>query len=140
VLPDEFLVSPEALVRNLRAGQSDCAGFGARVDFGYIPDPFGHIGQMPQILRGFGIDTAAFRRGLDDQPCELGWEAPDGSRLLTAYLRDGYDNAARLPTAPGPFAAAIAARRDWLRPHCATSQRLVLNGTDHLEPQTEIPA
>ncbi|MCJ7677479.1 MAG: hypothetical protein MUO35_07140 [Anaerolineales bacterium] len=140
MLPDEFLISPEALVRNLLAGQSECAGFAARMDVGYIPDPFGHIGQMPQILRGFGIDTAAFRRGLDDQPCELWWEAPDGSRLLTAYLRDGYDNAARLPTAPEAFTAAIAALRDWPTPHCATSQRLLLNGTDHQEPQTEIPA
>jgi mannosylglycerate hydrolase len=140
VLPDEFLVSPEALVRNLLAGRADCARFGARMDVGYVPDPFGHIGQMPQILRGFGINSAAFRRGLDEQPCELWWEAPDGSRLLTAYLRDGYDNAARLPTAPGAFAAAIAARRDSLAPHCATTHRLLLNGTDHQEPQTDIPA
>jgi mannosylglycerate hydrolase len=140
VLPDEFLVSPEALVRNLLTGCSDCAGFGARMDVGYIPDPFGHIGQMPQILRGFGIDCAAFRRGLDDQPCELWWEAPDGSRLLTAYLRDGYDNAARLPTTTPAFGAAIAAGRDSLAPHCATTHRLLLNGTDHQEPQTEIPA
>jgi len=140
VLPDEFLVSPEALVRNLLAGRADCARFGARMDVGYIPDPFGHIGQMPQILRGFGIDSAAFRRGLDEQPCELWWQAPDGSRVLTAYLRDGYDNAARLPTAPAAFAAAIAACRDSLAPYCATTHRLLLNGTDHQEPQTEIPA
>jgi alpha-mannosidase len=139
ILPDEFLVSPEAMVRNLLAGKEDCARFGGRMDVGYIPDPFGHIGQMPQILRGFGIEFAAFRRGLDEEPCELWWEAPDGSRVLTAYLRDGYDNAARLPTAAPAFAAAIAARRDSLTPHCATSHRLLLNGTDHQEPQPELP-
>ena len=139
VLPDEFLVSPEALIRNLLAGKADCARFGGRMDVGYIPDPFGHIGQMPQILRGFGLDCAAIRRGLDDEPCELWWEAPDGSRVLTAYLRDGYDNAARLPTTPQAFAGAILARRDSLTPHCATSHRLLLNGTDHQEPQPEIP-
>ena len=138
ILPDEFLVSPEALIRNLLAGRDDCARFGGRMEVGYLPDPFGHIGQMPQILRGFGIDCAALRRGLDDEACELWWEAPDGSRVLTAYLRDGYDNAARLPTAPQAFADAIAARRDSLSPHCATGQRLLLNGTDHQEPQPEI--
>ncbi len=139
ILPDEFLVSPEALIRNLLAGRDDCARFGRRMEVGYLPDPFGHIGQMPQILRGFGIDCAALRRGLDDEACELWWVAPDGSRVLTAYLRDGYDNAARLPTAPQAFADAIAARRDSLSPHCATGQRLLLNGTDHQEPQPEIP-
>jgi mannosylglycerate hydrolase len=139
LLPDEFLVSPEALVRNLLAGKEDCARFGGRMDVGYTPDPFGHIGQLPQILRGFGIDSSAFRRGLDEEPCELWWEAPDGSRVLTAYLRDGYDNAARLPTTGPAFAAAIAARRDSLTPHCATSHRLLLNGTDHQEPQPELP-
>jgi mannosylglycerate hydrolase len=138
ILPDEFLVSPEALVRNLLTGRADCARFGGRMQVGYLPDPFGHIGQMPQILRGFGIEYAAFRRGLDDEACELWWEAPDGSRVLVAYLREGYDNAARLPTAPQAFADGIAARRDSLSPYCATSHRLLLNGTDHQEPQPEI--
>ncbi|MCX6072347.1 MAG: alpha-mannosidase, partial [Chloroflexi bacterium] len=34
ILPDEFLVSPEALVRNLLAGKKDCARFGGRMDVG----------------------------------------------------------------------------------------------------------
>ena len=138
VLPDEFLVSPEALVRNLLAGQADGRAFGACMDVGYEPDPFGHIGQLPQILAGFGIRSAAFRRGLDDEPCELWWDSPDGTRTLAAYLREGYDNACRLPVEPEAFASAIAARRDALAPHCRTSQRLLLNGTDHQEPQAEV--
>ncbi len=139
ILPDEFLVSPEATVRNLLRGTETCRRFGRRMDVGYIPDPFGHIGQMPQILGGFGIETAAFRRGLDDEPCELWWEAPDGSRVLTSYLRDGYDNAARLPTAPQAFRQFIADRRSSLVPHSAVSHLLLLNGTDHQEPQPEVP-
>jgi len=134
VLPDEFLVSPEALVRNLLHGARDCARFGQRMDVGYLPDPFGHIGQMPQILQGFGIDSAAFRRGLADEPCEIWWEAPNGSRVLTAYLRDGYDNAASAPTDAHSFAAFVKDRRDSLLPHCASDHLLLLNGTDHQEP------
>lgn len=140
VLTDEFLVSPEALIRNLLHGTAACARFGRRMDVGYVPDPFGHIGQLPQVLRGFGIDSAAFRRGLDDQPCELWWEAPDGSRVLLAYLRDGYDNAARMPTSPEAFARFVADRRDSLLPHCAVGHVLLLNGTDHQEPQPHVPA
>lgn len=140
ILPDEFLVSPEALVRNLLRGAGLCARFGGRMDAGYVPDPFGHIGQLPQVLRGFGIETAAFRRGLDDHPCELWWQAPDGSRVLLAYLRDGYDNAARMPTSPEAFTRFVADRRDSLLPHSAVSHLLLLNGTDHQEPQPHVPA
>jgi mannosylglycerate hydrolase len=139
ILPDEFLVSPEATLRNLLRGKAVAARFGARMDVGYIPDPFGHIGQMPQILAGFGIDSAALRRGLADEPCEVWWEAPDGTRALTAYLRDGYDNAARLPTRPEAFDALIRDRADSLLAHAATPDLLLMNGTDHQEPQPEIP-
>ncbi len=139
ILPDEFLVSPEALVRNLLRGAALCARFGRRMDVGYVPDPFGHVGQLPQVLRGFGIETAAFRRGLDDHPCELWWQAPDGSQVLLAYLRDGYDNAARMPTSPETFARFVADRRDSLLPHSAVSHLLLLNGTDHQEPQPHVP-
>ena len=138
VLPDEFLVSPEALVRNLLRGSQVSRRFGRRMDVGYVPDPFGHVGQLPQILHGFGIETAAFRRGLANEPCEVWWEAPDGSRVLTAYLRDGYDNAARLPATPEAFKKAIDDRRASLEPHAATSHLLILNGTDHQEPQPEV--
>jgi mannosylglycerate hydrolase len=97
ILPDEFLVSPEATIRNLLQGERTASRFGKRMPVGYIPDPFGHIAQMPQILLGFEIETACVQRGLADEPCEFWWQAPDGSRVLMAYLRDGYGNAAGLP-------------------------------------------
>ncbi len=135
ILPDEFLVSPEATIRNLLQGERTARRFGAKMPVGYLPDPFGHIGQMPQILRGFGIEAAALRRGLADEPCEVWWEAPDGSRVLLAYLRDGYDNAARLPTSePERFVSEVRRLRDSLAPHTATSHLLLMHGTDHMEP------
>ena len=63
VLPDEFLVSGEALIRNLQKGLALSSLFGGGMAVGYIPDMFGHIAQMPQILQGFGIDTAVLWRG-----------------------------------------------------------------------------
>ncbi|NIM96442.1 MAG: hypothetical protein GTO18_22305 [Anaerolineales bacterium] len=135
ILPDEFLVSPEATVRNLLQGGKMCARIGKGMEVGYLPDPFGHISQMPQILQGFGIETAAFRRGLSDEPCELWWEAPDGSRVLTAYLRDGYDNAAQIPSTQTRFLEFVRERRDSLIPNSAVRHLLLLNGTDHQEAQ-----
>ena len=137
ILPDEFLVSPEAHIRNLLEGDRTCRKFGSKMMVGYIPDPFGHIGQMPQILRGFGIQAAVFRRGLSDEPVELWWESPDGSRVFVSYLRDGYDNAASLPTSdPERFIAEIKRLRGSLTPHLAprTSHLLLMHGTDHMQP------
>lgn len=140
VLADEFLVSPEALVRNLLLGAQTARRFGRRMDVGYAPDLFGHIGQLPQILRGFGLQSAVLRRGLSDEPVELQWEAPDGSRVLLCYLRDGYGNVANLPVGhPEAFAGMIALASESLAPHAATPHLLLLNGTDHHEAQPGLP-
>src|SRR5262249_26305490 len=53
VLPDEFLVSGESLIRNLQVGHRLAAAFGGVTSIGYLPDEFGHCAQMPQILAGF---------------------------------------------------------------------------------------
>lgn len=95
ILPDEFLVSGESHVRNLLLGKR----VGRRLDvpllaIGYIPDTFGHVAQMPQILRGFGIDSAFLWRGRGGDAAtaksEFLWEAPDGSTVLTHWFPDGY--------------------------------------------------
>jgi alpha-mannosidase len=140
LLPDEFLVSGEALVRNLLLGEHTARRFGAKMSVGYTPDPFGHISQLPQILRGFGMDSTAMRRGLDDQPTELLWQSPDGSTVLLCYLRDGYDNAARLPVHDAEaFVAEVRRLRDSLGPYATTDYVLLMNGVDHMEPVPELP-
>ena len=138
ILPDEFLVSPEATIRNLLEGDRITRLFGPKMRVGYIPDPFGHIGQMPQILRGFGIETACLMRGLADEPCELWWQSPDGSRVLMAYLRDSYGNAAGILNAGVEgFAEITVSLRDALAPHSASNHLLLMHGTDHMEPQPD---
>ena len=62
ILPDMFLVGPEAHIRNLLQGDQTARRFGPKMMVGYIPDPFGHPGQVPQILQGFGIESNAARR------------------------------------------------------------------------------
>jgi mannosylglycerate hydrolase len=139
ILPDEFLVSPEATMRNLLIGERVCSRFGPQMEIGYIPDPFGHIGQMPQILRGFGIETACMWRGIGDQPTELHWRAPDGSAVLLLHLRDSYSNAAWLPVEEDDFVQGMAELRDSLAPHAATSHVLAMQGTDHMPPRADLP-
>ncbi len=100
VLPDEFLVSPESLIRNLMYGRKLCARFGRALNVGYVPDPFGHIAQLPQILRGFGIDSFVFFRGIDQETTKLNiefvWRAPDGSEVIASQQRPFYGNGTHL--------------------------------------------
>jgi alpha-mannosidase len=139
VLPDEFLVSPEALIRNLMLGQRVSRRFGEPMSVGYIPDSFGHISQLPQILAGFGIQEAAIWRGVPDLPTEFLWQSPDGSTVLAVYIRDGYGNLAWLPHDPGGFAHMVRQAVDKLAPHATTGAVLLMNGTDHVEPFAGLP-
>ena len=67
VMPDEFLVSGEALIRNLLVGRKIARAFGGEAwPIGYVCDMFGHTGQLPQILRGFGMEGAVVWRAVSD--------------------------------------------------------------------------
>ena len=95
-LVDEFLVDGETIVRNLAAGLARAADFGGTMRVGYLPDMFGHVAQMPQILRAAGIETAVVWRGVPSavDSHRFVWEAPDSSSVLAEYLPGGYGNAA----------------------------------------------
>jgi alpha-mannosidase len=137
ILPDMFLVSPEGHIRNLLEGSRTARKFGQIMRVGYIPDPFGHPGQVPQILKKFGIETAALWRGLSEQPVELWWEAPDGSRILLAYMRDSYGNGANLPVfRDEAFTDQISIAGESLAAHSSTEDYLIMLGTDHMEPSS----
>ncbi|WP_139995468.1 alpha-mannosidase [Paenibacillus paridis] len=89
VMPDEFLVSGESLIRNLQKGMAQSREWGTEpMKSGFIVDIFGHNSQMPQILQGFGIDNAVLFRGFegDADPSEIWWEGADGSRVLGLKL------------------------------------------------------
>lgn len=156
VLPDEFLVSGESLVRNLMLGHRLSGEFGHTMSVGYVPDPFGHVAQLPQILRGFGHDTFLFARGIDmatdgDLKVEFEWAGLDGSTVLALHQRFFYNNAAFLgyrivwgdsdgmildpKLAMEQIGQAVAA----LEPHTHTDIFLLNNGVDHSEHQKETP-
>ena len=141
ILPDEFLVSPEAIVRNLLVGKDICQLFGQRMMVGYIPDPFGHLSQLPQIFNGFHMDTACLWRGVPEgSPTLLNWVAPDGSSVLLAHLYNGYGNAADWPAADlDQSLRALDAKADRLQPYNPCSHTLMMRGSDHLEPRPELP-
>lgn len=155
VLPDEFLVSGESLIRNLMLGHKIAKRFGNVMKEGYVPDPFGHIGQLPQVLQGFGLRSFIFMRGMDANVEELGsefwWTAPDGSKVLAVYQRDNYGNLAcwGFPyefgdyrfDGPDKTVAVNDVKKTFesIRKYANTPYLLFNNGIDHLPPQPEVP-
>lgn len=143
VLPDEFLVSGESIVRNLQIGHRIAADFGKSQKIGYLPDQFGHIAQMPQILRGFGIEDAVVWRGVGDDVdrTEFFWEAPDGSRVFAVYMPGyGYSNGQRLPAEAPRLRSRLAQIVAEHQPYRRIDTVLVMSGTDHQEPAAGFPA
>jgi alpha-mannosidase len=140
-MPDEFLVSGESLVRNLVRGHQISRAFGSPMPVGYLPDLFGHVGQMPQIWRQFGLDNAILWRGFGGTNAEYWWEAPDGSRVLMMHLPpEGYCNATRLVFDGDAMMARAAEKVAYERARTRTGQALLMNGVDHVEPHAGIPA
>ncbi|WP_066963495.1 hypothetical protein [Microbulbifer sp. Q7] len=129
IMADEFLCAGESLVRNLEMGMSRAATHGRCQAVGYLPDTFGHIAQMPQILRGFGIDNAVAWRGIDAPQSEIQWLAPDGSRVFTVFLSEGYYqhpfNTADWQTALNSYLRKIVNRS-------GGGELLLTQGGDHL--------
>ncbi|MBM0227822.1 hypothetical protein [Micromonospora sp. ATA51] len=102
ILLDEFLCSGENIVRNLERGLARSAALGGAMPVGYLPDMFGHIAQMPQLLAGAGLAHACVFRGVPDRVWShaFAWQAPDGTTIRAEYLPGGYGNAAGLMDDP----------------------------------------
>ncbi len=89
VLPEEFQVGGENLIRNLLIGHKICKEIGRVSKTGYSPFSWGQISQLPQIYSNFGIDFIIFYRGinsLDSPKAEFIWEGADGTQILSSRL------------------------------------------------------
>jgi mannosylglycerate hydrolase len=156
ILPDLFLVSGESVIRNLQIGLKTSREYGSPMQVGYVPDPFGHFAQLPQILNGFGIDTFIFMRGLGSEDKAhagtlFNWQSPDGSTVLATYLVDGYFNGAALgyPEQFGRF-DGLQTEPELARSRAAEAIEklsdlqkepvyLINNGFDHMPEQPNLP-
>ncbi len=138
ILMDEFLVSGETIIRNLQKGILRGSAFGGVMEVGYLPDMFGHVAQMPQILAQSGLDHAVVWRGVPSAVDRTAfvWTAPDGSSVRAEYLVAGYGNGAALPEDAKQLVRRLGSMVDeftgYLRPG---EPLLLMNGSDHLRPQ-----
>src|SRR5437764_8662196 len=146
ILPDEFLVGAEPLVRNLLMGRTVCERFGAKPSpVGYLPDSFGHPAQLPQLLAGFGIRSFIFSRGLGDQIDDVGvifrWRSPDDSEVLAFQQLPHYANFADLSGVDDAERRVrdIFERFGRALEGAGVDDVLLCNGSDHRQVNPELP-
>ncbi|MBK5289015.1 MAG: alpha-mannosidase [Acidimicrobiia bacterium] len=138
ILMDEFMVSGETIVRDLQMGIHRATEFGGPMEVGYLPDMFGHVSQMPQILSEAGLDHAVVWRGVPSAVTQgaFWWEAPDGSRVRAEYLYGSYSNGRDLPDdAKQLIGRARSYEHEIGDARIPGSGLLLMNGTDHQMPQ-----
>lgn len=132
--PDEFAPSGESLVRNLLMGIHQAESLGPVMKSGYLPDAFGHCGQMPQILNGFGIKTAAVMRGVPVNKLnstEFIWEGINGDKVLTTAFVTGYSNGMFLPSSEDGIAKRLDMATKKLLEIGNKDHVLIMDGVDH---------
>ncbi len=150
-MPDEHLVAGESLIRNLEEGIRVAAEVGNVSRAGFVCDIFGHVSQLPQIFRGFGIASAFLFRGVNEDT-ERGlflWQAPDGSEVVTFRFgpREGYFDygsyirRAFEPDVPFELEEAVARAAKYVdiqRARVGLDAVLFFDGGDHMPilPQT----
>jgi len=87
ILPEEFQVGGENLIRNLLLGHKISKEHGGVSKIGYSPFSWGQISQLPQLYKEFGINLIMFYRGinsLDSKKAEFIWEGADGTKAITS--------------------------------------------------------
>ncbi|MFE9066547.1 alpha-mannosidase [Streptomyces violaceusniger] len=142
ILLDEFLCSGETIVRNLQMGWAAAEKLGGAMSIGYLPDMFGHIAQMPQILARAGIEHAALWRGVPGSVAghAFRWRAPDGSEVRTEFLFDGYDNGLDVLLVPDRIRRALGEYAQMTAERWGGDPVLAMAGTDHNAPDPQLAA
>ena len=90
-LPDLYPISGESMVRNLLKGKEKANGLGGYLKIGYESFGWGQPSQLPQIYKGFDIDTVIISKNVDKTRApesEFKWVGADGTTVLATRLGD----------------------------------------------------
>jgi len=141
LLPDEWLVGQESLIRNLEYSLDLAKKYNLPLmDIAYLPDQFGHTKAIPQLLRDItNIKTAVIWRGVGPEidTIPFYWKSHPKAKneILTIYMPGGYGNAADLPGSEKEFLETVKQKIDDLEPFSPIPIYLLMYGTDHQFPQ-----
>ena len=86
LLPDEYPIDGESMVRNLLWGRRRAEALGRVFNVGYTAFGWGQTAQLPQLYAGFDIEVAMVGKKVSKHRApdsEFLWRGPDGSELLS---------------------------------------------------------
>jgi alpha-mannosidase len=124
VLPDQWLVGGESLIRNIEYSYDLAASFKIPLmKIGYLPDMFGHSSAIPQLFSDLtDFKTTVLWRGVpqDIVTVPFTWKSHPSSTssIPGVYLPGGYGNVSR-----------------FVDDYKGLPVYLFMNGSDHLPPQ-----
>lgn len=153
ILQDDFLISSESNVRNMLIGMEESRKWGTPVMLGYFPDPFGNMGQTPQLMKQAGISAAAFGRGVkpigfdnqvleaenySSQYSEMWWKGPDQTAIFGLLFANWYSNGNEIPVEKEAALAFWKQKLADAEQYASTNHLLMMNGVDHQPVQKDI--
>lgn len=139
---DLTLPHGESIYRNLQIGLETARKYTDNpLLIAYSPDTFGHNPQMPQIYRGFGIDSTVFWRGYSKEMSEsnvFDWTGIDGSEVKAISLPAGYQGAKYLPEEESELKERIDTIIEKYGRYGNSDKVLLMNGHDQMPIQKNI--
>lgn len=140
VLPDEFLISGESLIRNYLYSQKLAKKFDLPLsNIAYLPDMFGHNAYTPTVLKGLGMGWAVVWRGVENvKGTTFVWSSPTGESIDTVYLVHSYSNAAHWDHDEERFKSQLLKEVKDLAELDPENPPLLMNGTDHEIPRHDV--
>lgn len=137
ILPDEFLVSGEALIRNLQIGITAAYEAGSQPTCLYLPDLFGHLSQVPQLAMQLNLPWAVIFRGGPADRTNVVWYGVDGSQVKTHVLPRfaGYYNP--IFNSPSYLEELDLFLKDMVSICAPEEPILLLAGADHTVPPAD---
>jgi len=122
ILPDEYPIDGESMIRNLLWGRRRCQTLGGVFDVGYTSFGWGQTAQLAQIYAGFGMDIAMIGKKVSKERApfsEFLWRSPDGSELLTtrfgALGRQNFYFKVHLSALAGTHHEGLGWRYEWAK-------------------------
>lgn len=88
-LPDLYPICGESMIRNLLRGKKEAQKLGGYLKIGYESFGWGQPSQLPQIYKGFDIDTVIISKNVDKTRApksEFMWIGADGTQVLATRL------------------------------------------------------
>ncbi|MHA1137892.1 MAG: glycoside hydrolase family 38 C-terminal domain-containing protein [Candidatus Thorarchaeota archaeon] len=141
LLPDEWLVGEESLIRNLEYSHDLAARFNIPLmNIAYLPDQFGHSSVIPQLLSDLtNLNTAVLWRGVppDIMTVPFTWKSHGSSKasIRGVYLPTGYGNVSMFPEDYNAFVEMVNEQIAELESYSPVPSYLLMNGSDHFRPQ-----